>query len=600
MDRNTIIAIVLSVIVITLGMTIQTTFFTPEITDPVPVPEETVSSAADLPAASSDGITPIGEDPDSTPFTVESGEYSITFNPKGAGISSIKLRNHDDKGEPVELLFKEEGDPDAFTMYAGNGTNTPIDAVFSYTQSEASAANGNVTLVAFTRSFRMDDTGEVFTLEKRYAIPLDDEFMIQLAVKVNTPDGSSIPINSDQAMYTLSVGPQIGPAFESLSSNYDWRRVEVKYDDSSDKSTPKFRNGVFVSDPEDKVDWMSLSGKYFSFILMPDESIPIGSAMATTSTSEEGIPQRNTISFVRNADASGEVRDIYSFYAGPKVKNLLTIYNTEDQNVFGISGASLEEVIDGNWLSWLESILNWVLQFFYRFIPNYGVAIILLTILIKVLLQPLTKRSTESTAKMSALSPKIEEIRKKFPDNPEAQNAAMAKLYKEEKINPMGSCIPMLIQFPIFIALYGLLNTNFELRGSMFIPGWIPDLSIPDTIYTLPFSIPFLGNQIHLLPILYTISMIFSMKITQSGSASAQGQAGMMAFMTYGMPIMFFFIMYNAPSGLLLYWSTVNVISIGQQLLVNKKKKGVYAAEIAEKDAIAQAKKEAKRKNRRK
>ena len=232
-------------------------------------------------------------------------------------------------------------------------------------------------------------------------------------------------------------------------------------------------------------------------------------------------------------------------------------------------------------------------------IPNYGVAIILLTILIKLLLQPLAKRGMDSTAKMSALTPKINEIKEKYPDDPEAQNAAMAKLYKEEKINPMGSCLPMLIQFPIFIALYGLLNTNFDLRGSMFIPGWIPDLSIPDTIFTLPFSLPFLGSQIHLLPILYCISMIFSMKITQSGS-QAGAQQGMMAFMTYGMPIIFFFIMYNAPSGLLLYWSTVNVISIGQQIFVNRKKKGIYAEEIAERDAEKQAKKEAKRKNRRK
>ena len=174
------------------------------------------------------------------------------------------------------------------------------------------------------------------------------------------------------------------------------------------------------------------------------------------------------------------------------------------------------------------------------------------------------------------------------------------KIYKEEGINPMGSCLPMLIQFPIFIALYGLLNTNFDLRGSMFIPGWITDLSIPDTIYTLPFSIPLLGPAIHLLPILYVISMILSMKITQSGSTAASSQAGMMAFMTYGMPILFFFIMYNAPSGLLLYWSTVNIISIGQQLMVNKKKKAAFAEEIAVHDAAKQAKKDAKKKARRK
>ena len=324
----------------------------------------------------------------------------------------------------------------------------------------------------------------------------------------------------------------------------------------------------------------------------------MSSVKAEESTFDTGVPQKDTMYFSRANDGT-LVNDIYSFYAGPKVSKYLDIYNRMGENIFGLNESSLNKVVDGNWLSWLESILNWILQFFYRFIPNYGVAIILLTILVKLLLHPISKKGMDSTAKMSALTPKIEEIKQKFPDNPEAQNAAMAKIYKEEGINPMGSCLPMLIQFPIFIALYGLLNTNFDLRGSMFIPGWITDLSIPDTIYTLPFSIPLLGPAIHLLPILYVISMILSMKITQSGSTAASSQAGMMAFMTYGMPILFFFIMYNAPSGLLLYWSTVNVISIGQQVLVNRKKKDVYAKEIAEKDAEKEARKEAKRKGRR-
>ena len=176
----------------------------------------------------------------------------------------------------------------------------------------------------------------------------------------------------------------------------------------------------------------------------------------------------------------------------------------------------------------------------------------------------------------------------------------MAKLYKEEGINPMGSCLPMLIQFPILIAFYGLLNKNIELRGAMFIPGWINDLSIPETIFTLPFNIPFLGNQVHLLPILYTFSMIFSMKITQSSSSVASGQQGMMKFMTYGMPIIFFFILYNAPSGLLLYWSVMNAITIGTQIYVNKKKGSVYKKEEEEKERSLREKKARSKRNKRK
>ena len=132
----------------------------------------------------------------------------------------------------------------------------------------------------------------------------------------------------------------------------------------------------------------------------------------------------------------------------------------------------------------------------------------------------------------------------------------------------------MLLQFPILIAMYGLLNKHFELRGAMFIAGWIPDLSVPETIFTLGFNLPFLGNEIHLLPILYTVSMIFSMKYTQSSQNQSAGQGkGLMWFMTYGMPIIFFFILYSAPSGLLLYWSTQNLLSMIQQFYTNHKLK---------------------------
>ena len=233
----------------------------------------------------------------------------------------------------------------------------------------------------------------------------------------------------------------------------------------------------------------------------------------------------------------------------------------------------LEAALDSStWLGWLETILKEILNFFYRLIPNYGVGIILLTFLLKLLLHPITKKGMESTAKMTALTPKMDEIKARWPDNPTKQNEEMAELYKKEKINPMGGCLPMLLQFPILIGFYGLLNKHFELRGAMFIPGWIPDLSRPDVVATLPFSLPFVGNELHLLPIFYTVSMIFSMKITQSGSAGASGQQGMMKMMTYGMPIMFFFVLYNAPSGLILYWSVMNIISIVQQLHTNKKK----------------------------
>ena len=589
MDRNTIIAVILCVIVITVGMAYQQTLLsnefveteTTEVTENIPVP-----------VLASSSFSPLGSDGDSSTFNVSSGSLDITFNPKGGTIESIYDKNND-----VNLILTEEGDNNAFMLYWGKDKSSPIDDVFDYSveTKEIQGKNENITQVAFSRSYREETTGTEFVVEKKFAVPENDEYMIQMAVSLYTKDGSPIPINIDSQMYTVSVGSQVGPEFQSLNGNYDYRRVYYRLADKNSRKT--VNSGNFTS--SDSMGWAGVVGKYFAFLLIPETQNVVTLTEAVQTTGET-IPQKNTIYMSRAASGESKTTDVYSFYCGPQLSSTLGIYDNAKDNVFGLSNHQLKKALDVSWLSWLEKILKVLLEVFYFLIPNYGVAIILLTILTKALLIPLSKKGTESTAKMSALQPKLQELQTKYKDDPEALNIAMAKLYKEEGINPMGSCWPMLIQFPIFIGLYGLLNKDFSLRGAMFIPGWITDLSIPETIFTLPFNIPFLGAQIHLLPILYTASMIFSMKITQSAtSGQAAGSKGMTWFMTYGMSIMFFFILYNAPSGLLVYWTMSNLLAILQQVYTNKKTVAGFKKEIEEKDAIkAQKKAAAKKRNK--
>ncbi len=588
MDRNTIIAIVLCVIVITVGMTFQQTLLaTGESTTAVESATEEV-----LPEENAGAVyTAVGSDGDTSPFTVKTPSLSVTFNPVGATIESI----HDEKND-VNLLLKEEGDEDAFMLYWGDDKTKPVDDAFSYTTQERSLSGktDTVTLVVFSRTYREESTGREFTIEKKYAVPNNDEYMIQMAVSVYTNDGLEIPVNEGNTMYTLSVGSQVGPEFDSLNGNYDYRRVYYKLAEKNKRKTVS--SGNFTS--TDNIGWVGVVGKYFAFLIIPETENAVTKVQTVQETGET-ISQKNTVYLTRGATSASRTEDIYSFYCGPQLSSTLGIYDNASDNVFGLKDHNLKKALDVSWLSWLETILKWALEGFNFITHNYGISIILLTILVKLLLIPLSKKGTESTAKMSAIQPKLQEIQEKYKDDPQAQNMAVSKLYKEEGINPMGSCLPLLIQFPIFIGLYGLLNKDFSLRGAMFIPGWINDLSIPETIFTLPFNIPLLGNKIHLLPILYTFSMIFSMKITQSATTSSQGSnKGMMWFMTYGMPIMFFFILYNAPSGLLIYWSMSNLLSIIQQIYTNKKKVAGYRKEIEEKDAIKAQKKADKKKRR--
>ena len=585
MDRNTIIAIILSVIVITVGMTVQQMFVSSSSTTETEEVTEEVLPLASL----SSSFTAVGSDTSSLIFDVTTPSMTVTFNPKGGTVETI----YDEKNN-VNLILKEDSDNESFMLYWGDDYSRPISDVFAYTVEEkaVSGKSDTITQVTFTRSFVEESTSRVFTIEKRYALANNDEYMLQLAVTVYTEDGESIPINSDNSMYTISVGSQVGPEFESLNGNYDYRRVIYKLESKNKKKTVS--SGNFSS--SDAMSWVGVTGKYFAYLLIPGTKDVISHSQ-TVRTTGETISQKDTIYMTRKASGENRTTDVYSFYCGPQLSSTLSIYDKAKDNIFGLSDHNLKKALDVSWLSWLETILKWALEGLYFLVPNYGVAIILLTLIVKALLIPLSKKGSDSTAKMSAIQPKIQEIQAKYKDDPQAQNAAVSKLYKEEGINPMGSCLPMLIQFPIFIGLYGLLNKDFSLRGAMFIPGWINDLSIPETIFTLPFNIPLLGSKIHLLPILYTFSMIFSMKITQSATAASNpSNKGMTWFMTYGMPLIFFFVLYNAPSGLLVYWSMSNLISIIQQAITNKKKVAGYKKEIEEKDAIKAQKKANKKK----
>lgn len=558
-------------------MTIQTTMFAPSpVTADTTQTESTIATDNNLQAvpevlhAGADmawnsglpgSFTSVGDQSNANQFEYQTDVFLITFDPKGASVSSIKLKDHLDNGEPVELLFKGPNDHNAFLMYAGDDRTNPIDAVFNY------EIYGNEVIFSQTFAPILADgtvSDETFTITKTYNFG-QKEYLFEIKVDVANSVNKAIPLSYNNFAYTLAFEPQIGPAFDEMpNNNYNYRRFYIQADGGK-KTTPRISNGMYQT--SNYLTWAALCGKYFSLIGIPDAT---RYTTTLTESTTGDIALESKMYFSRPAVRSASNSDTFRFYCGPQIKKQMTIYNESAMNGFGLAGLHLEKALDSSsWLGWLENILKWILQLFYKIIPNYGVAIILLTITIKLILYPLTKKSMDSTAKMSTLGPKMEEMKVKYKDNPQKLNEEMAKLYKEEKINPIGGCLPMLLQFPIFIALYGLLNKHFELRGAMFIPGWIPDLSMPDNVFTFPFNIPFLGNGLHLLPIIYTASMIYSMKITQTGGAQSNG---MMKFMTWGMPLIFFFVLYDAPSGLILYWTVMNFLSIGQQYYMNKKK----------------------------
>ncbi len=286
---------------------------------------------------------------------------------------------------------------------------------------------------------------------------------------------------------------------------------------------------------------------------------------------------RSSIDFERPTLSSAKNTDTFRFYMGPMKKEILSLYNDSSKNQFQISGLHADEVVTSSVLiGWLANLLKYILDFFYLLIPNYGIAIILLTLLTKVVFLPLTFRSSESMAKMAALNPKMTEIRARLKDKPEKMNQEIAELYKREKVNPLSGCLPLLLQLPVFFALYNLLNSHFELRGALFIPGWIPDLSAPESVWNFPFTIPSrVDGAARAAPADGGKPAPLQQVHPQPSACAAAERGPGQAVHVRCCPSSSFSSSMTCRRGSCLYWTVQNILSTAQQVYINwlRKKK---------------------------
>jgi YidC/Oxa1 family membrane protein insertase len=232
----------------------------------------------------------------------------------------------------------------------------------------------------------------------------------------------------------------------------------------------------------------------------------------------------------------------------------------KDIDVLKEQGNSLEQSLDLGWFTVIAKPLMYTLKFFYKYVGNYGIAIIIITVILKALFFPLTHKSYKSMKGMQKIQPEMTKLREKYKDDRDAMNKAVMELYREHKVNPMGGCLPMVVQIPVFFALYKSLMFSIELRHAPFLL-WITDLAGPDNLFGQLLHIPFVIGP---LPILMGISMFVQQKMTPSQMDPMQQK------MMLALPVVFTFMFLSFPSGLVLYWLVNNVLTIGQQMYINK------------------------------
>jgi len=298
--------------------------------------------------------------------------------------------------------------------------------------------------------------------------------------------------------------------------------------------------------------WIALKNRFFVTALVSTTAESRGFSATVSRDVKSQVYRPESVSAKASIAPRGDAEVTTAFYVGPKKQSLLWDLGMKDVMEFGM------------W-RWLCYPLVWVLNLFNGWIPNYGVAIILLTLLVRLLFWPLTHKSTVGMKKMQEIQPLMKEIQAKYKDNPQRLQQETWALYKNHKVNPMSSCLPMLVQIPVFIALFNVLRSAVELRYAPFL--WIADLSEPEGLGATSWF-PFFGG-LNILPILMAATMALQSALTPSAGDKNQ-QKMMMVFM----PVMMLFMFYSFPSALSLYWTLSQVVSIVQMWLIRRAAQG--------------------------
>ena len=307
-------------------------------------------------------------------------------------------------------------------------------------------------------------------------------------------------------------------------------------------------------------DWVATRNRYFGFALLSADGKGQGAYLKGVHVAQPDRGAKEIYSLALKLPLRGDVDSAkFTVFLGPLDFGLVKSYGHNLDQIMSLGATWIIRPI-------AEYVLIPLFHFLHLFIPNYGFVIIVFSLIIKLALHPLSKTSMRSMKKMQALQPLMTEIREKYKDDPQKMNQQVMSLYKDYGVNPAAGCLPMLLQMPILFALYSVFRSSIELRQAYFI-GWIHDLSIPDVIFKLPFSLPLIGiSEVSGLALAMEITMFAQQKMTVTDPRQAA--------MVWVMPIMMTLLFNGFPSGLNLYYFIFNILSIGQQLWLNKQSEG--------------------------
>lgn len=461
--------------------------------------------------------------------------YTAVFSSRGASLKSLTLNKYrEDVSEKSPLVvLGSNADPNLLNFSTqATGFNLPANTNFSVTTDAINVSGKDTKQLTFNYI-----SNQGFTVRKIFTFSGND-----YAIKLDTQvfNNSQAPlVGTIQQIMTYPAEPKVmNSRFETAGAYlYANKGIEINKIKEVSSAAKKYEN---------KVLWAGFADKFFITSLLSDNGniasaeVKKGAAgfMETIVTSPQFVVAPGQSSTISN-----------KLFIGPK-----------DLYILKSQGSSLEESLDLGWFSALATPLLHTLKFLYNYVGNYGVAIIIITVVLKLLFFPLTHKSYKSMKDMQKIQPLMAELKEKYKDDRETMNRKVMELYKDNKVNPLGGCLPMVVQIPVFFALYKALMFSIELRHAPFYL-WINDLSGPDNLIGHALGLPFVIGP---LPIVMGATMFIQQKMTPTSMDPMQEK------MMLALPLVFTVMFLNFPSGLVLYWLINNVLTIAQQMYINK------------------------------
>ena len=490
-------------------------------------------------------------------FVLENELVKLTFSNKGGRVYSAELKNYKTHDSLPLVLFDGAESNMGFTLVTKNNriVNTK-DLYFDQVSAIKKDKNGNQTLL-----LRLKTTGKAY-IDFAYTLPAND-YMLGFGLKASEMN-TVMPLGTTflEMQWASKIRQQEkGRSFEDRYSNIHYKFVADDIETLSESKDDE-------KQVSNKVKWIAFKDQFFSTILISDNGITSAKLKSTKEAEDSKYLKSYSSDMTIDFDPTGKEPSTFKMYFGPNQYKILSSY---DKELKGDDKLNIKSLVPLGW-----GIFGWVNQFaiipmfnlFSKFMSNFGLIILLMTLVIKLVLFPLTYKSYISSAKMKVLKPEIDEINARIPAEKAAERQkATMELYNKVGVSPMSGCLPTLLQMPILFAMFSFFPAAIELRQQSFL--WAQDLSSFDAIVSwqtyVPLITPYFGNHISLFTLLMTIVSIVYTKLNMANTATPdQPGAGMMKWMMYLMPVMFMFMFNNYASGLSYYYFISTLISIGQ------------------------------------